>query len=284
MTKQLKKMMAIAVLCSFALTGCGTENDVKTDTETQEVTEAVQAKEELNLKVPNPLAKKGDKILFVGNSHTYVNDLPQIFYEMTEAFGVECDVYDLTDGGYYLEQFADVKDELGAKLDEGLKANDWDFVILQDNTNASASGNPEKDMIPYVEELDKKIKAAKGQTALFMTWAPKNGISSGMFKLSREEIQETIATSYEMAAEKIDGLLCPAGVALLKAAEQYPEIELWDEDGMHPSMAGSYLASCVIYAELFQKSPEGCTYTADLGQDVAEKLQTIASEVVLKKS
>lgn len=65
--------------------------------------------------------------------------------------------------------------------------------------------------------------------------------------------------------------------------EEYPEIELWDEDASHPSMAGAYLARCITtYAVLYQKSSRGYLYTADLDENVAQKLQSVAEEFILK--
>ena len=63
----------------------------------------------------------------------------------------------------------------------------------------------------------------------------------------------------------------------MRCLEQYPQIELWGEDGMHPSLEGSYLAACTAYAVIFQESPEGCTYTAGLDSETAAQLQTLAA-------
>ena len=64
--------------------------------------------------------------------------------------------------------------------------------------------------------------------------------------------------------------------------EQYPQIELWGEDGMHPSVAGSYLVACTAYAVIFQQSPEGCAYTADLDAETAAQLQSLSAGFIKK--
>lgn len=280
MKKNFLSSITVLFISMLLFTSCGTPSTNSSSIQNSAMT-MDELKTNLHLKAPEPVAKKGSHILFVGNSHTYTNDLPQIFYNMTLAFNKECEVYELTEGGYYLQQFADPKDELGSKLENGLKSTKLDFVILQDNTNASASDTPDKDMYPYIASLDTKIKQAGGQTALFMTWAPKNGISS-IITLSRDEIQSTIANNYINASNQIDGLLFPVGIAFSIVADEYPEIELWDQDEMHPSLAGSYLASCIMYAQLFQESPEGCTYIDDLDPDTASILQATANKLILK--
>ena len=93
--------------------------------------------EEVYSKIPDPVAEDGSKILFVGNSHTYTNDLPGVFYQMAEAGGHKVDVYDLTEGSYSLKMYSDPEDGLGSVLTEALKGENWDFVILQENTNAA---------------------------------------------------------------------------------------------------------------------------------------------------
>jgi hypothetical protein len=58
-------------------------------------------------------------------------------------------------------------------------------------------------------------------------------------------------------------------------------LALWTDDGSHPSEAGSYLAACVLYAVIVQRSPEGLVYRAGLAEKEARFLQRIAAETVL---
>jgi hypothetical protein len=60
-----------------------------------------------------------------------------------------------------------------------------------------------------------------------------------------------------------------------------PALDLWQEDGSHPTQTGTYLAACVFYAVIFHESPEGLTYTGRLPKEVALELQTIAANSVL---
>jgi hypothetical protein len=63
---------------------------------------------------------------------------------------------------------------------------------------------------------------------------------------------------------------------------KHPELDLWQGDGSHPNSYGTYLAACVFYAVIFQESPEGFTYYAELTEEVANTLQTAAANTVLK--
>ncbi len=114
-----------------------------------------------------------------------------------------------------------------------------------------------------------------------MTWSPKNGVESDLLKLDRKEVQSMLAENDVSIAGELDDLLIPAGVAFMRCAGPYPEVELWNENGQHPSPEGTYLAACATFAAFFQESPEGCPYTADLNADTAAKLQGIATDLVL---
>ena len=92
--------------------------------------EAMDFDAKMELKVPNPVPGETPKILFVGNSHTFTNDLPGTFYALAADLGYEADVYDLTEGYYTLENFADPEDELGSALDLTLSSEPWNFVVL----------------------------------------------------------------------------------------------------------------------------------------------------------
>ena len=89
--------------------------------------DSAKASGETYRKIPDPVVKDGDKILFVGNSHTYTNDLPGMFFEMAQAGGHGVDVYDLTEGSYTLQRFSDPEDELGEILTDALQSEPWDF-------------------------------------------------------------------------------------------------------------------------------------------------------------
>jgi hypothetical protein len=89
-----------------------------------------------------------------------------------------------------------------------------------------------------------------------------------------------LAEQYTLAANANDALVIPAGLAFARAIKLQPDIELYQPDGRHPSMAGTYLAASTVYATLFGKSPVGLTYTADLDPGLVTLLQSVAWETV----
>ena len=66
------------------------------------------------------------RVLFIGNSYTYYNDMPQAaFTELAKAAGFEVEVTAVTQGGYKLCWFADQpleKMEISAKAQRTRRA------------------------------------------------------------------------------------------------------------------------------------------------------------------
>lgn len=89
-----------------------------------------------------------------------------------------------------------------------------------------------------------------------------------------------LAEQYTLAGDANDALVIPAGLAFAKAIAKRRDIELYEADKRHPSLAGTYLAACTVYATLYRKSPVGLGYTAGLSTELASLLQTAAWETV----
>lgn len=236
---------------------------------------------EMEWKAPQPAVGKKPRILFVGNSYTFYNNLPGTFINIVQTMGHKSEVFELAQDYYSLEKYADTENEVGALLDKTVTGKQWDFVVLQENSSVAMSDSVEETMYPYARILDEKVKSAGGQTAFLMTWAPKNGSRDGFKKQSMEQLQSVMAENYIEISDELDGLLIPAGIGFMRCMEQYPDIELWAPDGYHPSVAGTYLAACTIYATVYQESPEKCGYFGELEQEEARKLQKIAADLVL---
>ncbi|WP_349674830.1 DUF4886 domain-containing protein [Lacrimispora sp.] len=235
----------------------------------------------MDLKKPDPV-KDQPSVLFLGNSMTYTNDLPSVFTQLSQSGGFMADVYELTEGSYRLEYFADREDEVGSQVYDALENYTWDYVILQEQSGIATMG--EETMYSAARTLDSLIRQAQGEPVFFMTWAFKEGISIDLlaglkYRESRDEMQTEIASHYINIAKELDAMLAPAGIAFMRCSSQFPEVELWDEDENHPSPAGTYLSACVLYKVLYDQSPEGLPYFGDLDEQTAGKLQLIAAGI-----
>jgi len=201
--------------------------------------------------------RAGMRVLFVGNSTTYYNAMPQMVQQLSEADAGAQPVFAVsyTAPGWSLRSAAG-DDDLRALLEDVR----WDTVVLQEHgRRASASlEQRRRDTDPYVRDLQERISAIGGRTVLFMNWW-----------YSKEP---------DLAA--VLGLpVVPIAPAVAEAKRRRPELELWASDG-HLSRAGSYLAACVFYATLTERKPSASSFTAGLEEPDARFLQNLASEIL----
>ena len=108
------------------------------------------------------------------------------------------------------------------------------------------------------------------QPMLFMSWAYKD----------KPDMIDGLAEQYTLAGNVNGALVIPAGLAFARVVARQPELELYEADKRHPSLAGTYLAAATVYATLYGRSPVGNSYTAGLSAETATLLQTAAWDTV----
>lgn len=214
------------------------------------------------------------KVLFLGNSYTYFNDLPGMVQALAEAAGLDVRTESVTRGGAYLHQFADPDDVLFAKWQEIYAASEWDVVVCQDQ-----SFHPVKDPAGLRQAaMDIAALCRPGQKFFFyQTWAYKFGSEklAGTGLAYGDMLAQMIA-SYAGAAKAVGGDVVPVGQTFAEVRALHPEIELYNPDGSHPSPAGTYLAACLFLSKLTGHSPLYFTIPANVPLEEGGILRSIA--------
>jgi hypothetical protein len=191
------------------------------------------------------------RVLFIGNSYTYFNDLPAIFSTLAEAgHQGKVDTLMIAPGGKQLRDHWEKGEALKA-----LQQGKWDYVVLQDQsllgTSYYVEGHPrvvtDQFFKPYAEKWAAAIRNAGAVPVFYLTWARKDS----------PEDQAELNYAYFHAAQESKSLVAPAGIAWDLVRKRQPSIELFYKDGSHPSPAGSYLTACAFYASVFDKNPAG---------------------------
>ncbi|MCB0402734.1 MAG: DUF4886 domain-containing protein [Flavobacteriales bacterium] len=225
------------------------------------------------------------KVLFLGNSYTSVNNLPQLIQNVGYSFGDSIVFNQNTPGGYQFVQHVSNATTLSK-----IKAQDWDFVVLQEQSQKPSfpPAQVQTDVYPYAKQLNDSIKAnfSCTETVFYMTWGRKNGDAQNCAfytpLCTYAGMQQRLRESYMEMADSNLSTVAPVGVAWKNVRDSFPTIELYQVDESHPSIHGSYLAACVFYATIFQKSAVGSTYVpAGISASDALILQTVASNTVL---
>ena len=70
-------------------------------------------------------------------------------------------------------------------------------------------------------------------------------------------MQKDLTDAYFAIARELGATVAPVGIAWQNAFKENPKLVLHDPDQSHPNAAGSYLAACVFYAILYDKTPVG---------------------------
>ena len=210
-------------------------------------------------------SKDAIKFLFVGNSSTYYNGVPLKFKAMAEAAGVEVDVDYCTKGSAYLLHFANAEHDCGIKFRDMLSKKKYDYVVLQDNSNADY-----QDSKSTMSILLPLIEANGAEALLYMRY------SSNTNPAQRPISARRLYIAYTRIGLEHNLTVSPVASAFIICSEKYPEIRLHGDDNSHHSKEGSYLISlCWLYSYL-GIDPVGNSYTADMDEDTVKHLQECA--------
>jgi len=210
----------------------------------------------------------GPRVLFVGNSLTDWFDMPGILAGLLHEAGFAF---------YRIETIAlpnfGLVDHWQRPQTRAAIAGGWDLVVLQQGPSAT-EGRPS--LLEYSQRFATEIRDAGGEPALFMVWPAASNLDD----------LDGVSDSYATAAELVDGLLFPVGEAWRSAWARDEDLRLYDDDGFHPSILGSYLAALVFFEQITGLDPavlsgEFCVPgwgRVELSAGLTELLQEAAAE------
>ena len=204
------------------------------------------------------------QVLFIGNSLTYVNELPKMLMELAKAGKQPPLRYEQeTPGGCTLE-----KHWKDGKALAKIQSRNWDFVVLQESSAGPLLNRDS--MFEYAKKFNAQIKKQGAKTLLYMTWAEQD----------KPGDQAAISNAYLDLAKDLRAEIAPVGMAWEKALKADKKLALHRADKKHPTPAGTYLAACVFYATIYGKNPAGLPgKPGKLTDEEARPLQTIAWKV-----
>jgi hypothetical protein len=224
------------------------------------------------------------RVLFLGNSYTYVNNLPQITKDIALSAG-DTLIFDVEAiGGATLEQHAWSNPPSIAKIAQG----NWDYVVLQEQSQRPSFPTSQvmSDVFPPAKFLDSVIHHYNscGRTMFYMTWGKKTGDPDNCpgwpYVCTYYGMDSLIRARYIDLADSNDALLSPVGAVWRRIRTNHPSIELYNPDESHPSTAGSYAAACAFYTAIFKKDPTLLTNNYGLNATQAADIRAAAKAIV----
>lgn len=225
------------------------------------------------------------EVLFVGNSYTYVNDLPNLVKQIALSFGDTLVHESSTPGGSNFNAHSTNTQTLNK-----INQQQWDYVVLQAQSQEPSlpPSYVNTNVLPAAQVLIDAIESNSlcTEPLFFMTWGRKFGDASNCVAYppvcTYLGMQERLRTRYLDMTFIHDASCSPVGMAWKKSIEIDSTLNLYSSDNSHASIYGSYLAACTFYASIFKKSAVGSTYWPNaIDSASAYILQQIGSSTVL---
>lgn len=207
------------------------------------------------------------RVLFVGNSYTFSNDLPSMVARLSESAGVGMSASVLAPGGAWLADHV-----RSAEVRDAIDGGDYDIVVLQEQSMAPADPRIARNSTyPAAAALVERAATAGARVVFFETWGHRGGnrqVGHGSF----DSMQDAISATYSDLATRFAGDVAPVGQAWRAHLRSGSTIPLHVDDGSHPTMAGSYLAAAVIAATIIEAEPGQFTWYDPVGDTTARIL------------
>ncbi len=223
------------------------------------------------------------RILFLGNSYTATNNLPSLIDNCLQSLNVEVISQSYTPGGYTFEGHDG--NQTSTNL---IQQGNWDFVVLQEQSQIPSFplSQVETECFPFAASLDNKVEEFNpcAQTVFYMTWGRQNGDSQNCPNwppvCTYEGMDDLLYERYMTMAEDNEALVAPVGAVWRFIRTNYPTINLYSNDGSHPSIAGSYTAALTFATVFTEQDPTSIAFNSTLPSTMADSIKSAVKTVV----
>lgn len=227
------------------------------------------------------LQAQNHKVLFIGNSYTQVNDLPQLVSNVLGNGSAEYSMSSSTPGGC---TFQNHLTQSASYIQQG----GWDYVVLQEQSQLPSFPDSQfySESYPYAQQLCEMIRTynPNAQIIFYMTWGRENGDQQNCQYFpplcTYEGMDSLLRLRYMIMAEDNNAVVSPVGALWHYIRKHYPDIELYQSDESHPSLVGSYAAACSFYTLLTQDKPTQIVANCGVEESVAQIIRDCAKIVV----
>ena len=218
------------------------------------------------------------KVYFIGHSLYYCGNVPSAVQFLSEAASVDrpikATVY--TRGGGTHQNYWETPQVM-----ERLRQEPWDIVIIAGNVNDMA--HPDKVNLEYGKKLDNECKKRNIRVLEYVAW-PWVKVSGDQVFEKRAKAQDAFNQPLLQLAKETGATLVPCGPGLVNVIKKDQKFMADFKYGeVHVSPMGYYLTACVIFATIYNKSPEGLPSVFkeyNIDKETARILQVTAWETV----
>lgn len=201
------------------------------------------------------------KVLFIGNSYTYYNDLYLMYEGVLANQNIEIDSTVLAKGSAFLSDYA-TSGKYNEELMTILDNNQFDLIYLQEQSSKAAKNysgflNSAKDLASIISRTQGHAKIC-----LYGTWArdERNSFYTENPSYTYRSMTYAVADNYHMVSNVLNCDLAYCGLGFYEIYTNHKDIELYQPDYTHPSPRGSYLVSLCLAKTSFNINPNDVTY------------------------
>jgi hypothetical protein len=223
-------------------------------------------------------------VLFVGNSYTSVHNIPKQVADIASSDpgnATQFFVQSITRSGATLKEIWEE-----GKAADAIRSSRWDYVVIQEQS-LWAVANVETST-EYFGRFAKLAHQFGAKTVLYLTWPRKPGSHwytdghTAFLRSPDSMLHKLIYQTYNIA--RITGAsTADVGIYWWRASRDHPEIELYEADASHQSVAGSYLAALVFYKTLSRRDVTKATFLpAGISQTDGKTLRAVVSQPLPK--
>lgn len=219
----MKNFPLLLLMILFVLLSCGSDDQVETVDDSNEV------------EPPFNEIDSDINILFVGNSLTYSNGLPQLVVdEAKRQHGIEVGRAEILKGNYAIHDHWNE-----GEVQKQINSGKYDYVIIQQGPSSQALGR--QILIEYGAEYKALCEANGAELVYYMVWPSRQYYHTF----------DGVIKNHEDAATVNKALLAPVGQVWKTYFDRTEDFSYYGTDGFHPSPKGSQVAAEVIVDTLF---------------------------------
>jgi hypothetical protein len=247
------------------------------------------------------------RVLFVGNSYVYINDVSGHYRTIASAFLPATRVEQVTAGGYRLAQHAQDARTDGTPLARWLRTGSpeetaFDAVVLQEQSQIGGFPDsvPERAAsVAAASELSALATARGAAVVLYMTWGYRNGdpmnggIGYGTYTGMQNRLDEGYLSLAALLRDRgVNVRVAPVGGGFRTVYEDVTSAggdpaavgsdfhALYEPDGSHPSLRGAYLAACIIAGTTTAVDARSFVDEPALGPDLSRRLRDVCARTL----
>jgi hypothetical protein len=181
------------------------------------------------------ISNESVSILFIGNSLTYTNNLPELTKNFAKLKGKVIKTKMIA-----LPNYALVDHWNDGVVQKEIKNKKYDFVIIQQGPSSQSNGR--EMLIEYGKKYGELCKSNNALLCYFMVWP----------SLKNYHTFESVIENHKEAASMNEAILLPVGEVWKDHIDSTGNFDYYSSDGFHPSLKGSTIAADIIVNHLFK--------------------------------